>query len=612
MNPESLPICLNKSEGGEFFDEIIIGRFTRISFNRTLRIPDDGKDYPLPAGLGRFPIHRVEDYADKVPSDWLKEGGFFIPLYQKEALFLQFEGPEWHPTIAKVCVGRINAITGKNYSENLSSSQQDYVVIPEQKWLDGIATGNGTVNQFVAMPLGQGYTIEAQITDEEKFGGFQLVGFEAVEGRFPERDPAIDERIRRRDEQRRIKQTVLMSSPTQVSFSLGRSEGLNAAPLRDENYSMGIAAGGSIKQQIHPDSYGIDSWDKNKKRSITIHLVNSLAYKAITGKEAPSSPITMQQYQKFRIPWYSNYDETIIPIKPPSIFKRILSIAQIDAKRGVSDKNKVEPIKITPELIRNIKTPDQKEAIATYRIRARKDAETKRWKEALRNISFVIDLDNTIEPADYVFRSYCNFHAGNFKDGIIDASLALEKNPEYTEGFKWRAFCRKESGDYEGLRIDAEELIRYPSTELLGLEMKAEASLLTGQYNDAIYQALYLKKKMPENEKVEKILSEAREKNYQQIKENRVNQAPNNYAMALPSDRISEFVSIAQNAVNTGIKTPEEFARFLDKTAALKGKPKELREYTTSIWYCVKISCTNLPNPASWGDIYNIIDAELK
>ena len=28
----------------------------RIDFQRTLRIPDDGKDYPLPPGLGRFPI----------------------------------------------------------------------------------------------------------------------------------------------------------------------------------------------------------------------------------------------------------------------------------------------------------------------------------------------------------------------------------------------------------------------------------------------------------------------------------------------------------------------------------------------------------------------------
>jgi len=32
-----------------------------ISFQRTLRIPDDDKTWPLPPGLGRFPIVHVDD-----------------------------------------------------------------------------------------------------------------------------------------------------------------------------------------------------------------------------------------------------------------------------------------------------------------------------------------------------------------------------------------------------------------------------------------------------------------------------------------------------------------------------------------------------------------------
>ena len=39
-----------------------------IEFQRTLRIPDDGNTYPLPPGLGSFPIYRVEDYATRVPA----------------------------------------------------------------------------------------------------------------------------------------------------------------------------------------------------------------------------------------------------------------------------------------------------------------------------------------------------------------------------------------------------------------------------------------------------------------------------------------------------------------------------------------------------------------
>jgi hypothetical protein len=235
--PVPLEVCLGKTAGSQEFDEIMVGRFTRVSFHRTLRIPEDGHDYPLPAGLGRLPIHRVEDYAEKVPAKWLLDGGFFIPLYQKEALFLQFEGPTWHPTIAKVCVGRINAITGKPYADALSKNQQDYVVIPNQKWLDGICVSEGIVKQFVAMPLGQGYTIEAQITDEEKFGGFQIVVFDCVGGRFPNRDPFIDQEIL--DEEEYQKTGILFQ--------------------RDEP-AMGIAAGGSIRQSIYKDTYGVESW----------------------------------------------------------------------------------------------------------------------------------------------------------------------------------------------------------------------------------------------------------------------------------------------------------------------------------------------------------------
>jgi hypothetical protein len=41
----------------------------QIEFQRTLRIPDDGKIYPLPAGFGRFPLRHVDDYKETVPVD---------------------------------------------------------------------------------------------------------------------------------------------------------------------------------------------------------------------------------------------------------------------------------------------------------------------------------------------------------------------------------------------------------------------------------------------------------------------------------------------------------------------------------------------------------------
>jgi len=37
----------------------------QIRFQRTLRLPDDGKTYPLPAGLGAFPLRHIDDFAGR-------------------------------------------------------------------------------------------------------------------------------------------------------------------------------------------------------------------------------------------------------------------------------------------------------------------------------------------------------------------------------------------------------------------------------------------------------------------------------------------------------------------------------------------------------------------
>jgi len=488
-----LDVCLDK-----VFDEIQVGRFTKLSFHRTLRIPDDGRNYPLPAGLGSFPIHRVEDYSRTVPAKWLMEGGFFIPLYQKEALFLQFEGPEWHPTIAKVCVGKINAISGMPYSEALSRQSQDYVVIPDQRWLDGICSGVGVVRQFVAMPIGQGYTIESQLTDEETFGGFQIVVFECVDGRFPERDPEIDRRIR------------------QMEHDKKRGSGLNAAPLpkatlqlQPASECMGIAAGGNIKQQIHSDTYGIDSWSINRKRSLTIHLVNSLAYKAITGIDPPPSPITASEYQQARIPWYSHYNEATPVVKPASIFRRILGISGIEKKRGIAQSDDYCLRIYAEQRIHKIRTPDKHEASNTFRRRANESRSKEWWDSAIREISYVIDLGVDVCADDFALRSCCNYHLGKFRDGAIDGSLGLEKDQKCIEALSWRAYCRKSLGDHEELAEDADLLLKFPETELVGLELKAEAAMLAGRYCDAFNDAMDLRAKCPGNVRAEQICSEA-------------------------------------------------------------------------------------------------------
>lgn len=94
-------------------------------------------------------------------------------------MWIQFDGKKNEPKACKVAIGKVNSITGKPWNQKfLKGEEQDYVVIPDQPWLDGINAGDGYIKQFVAMPLGGGYTVEAQVTGKEDVGGLQVIVYD--------------------------------------------------------------------------------------------------------------------------------------------------------------------------------------------------------------------------------------------------------------------------------------------------------------------------------------------------------------------------------------------------------------------------------------------------
>jgi hypothetical protein len=163
------------------FPEVHEDAVCRVDFQRTLRIPDDNRDYPLPPGLGRFPVEHVEDHVPRLPAAWIEHGGVLLPMYQAEALWINFSGRHGfrsttgYPFAIKIAAGKINAVTGDAWNNGLVRAPQDYLVVPDQPWLDGFCVQKGLVRQIVAMPLGRGYTAEEQISGAAEHGGIQIV-----------------------------------------------------------------------------------------------------------------------------------------------------------------------------------------------------------------------------------------------------------------------------------------------------------------------------------------------------------------------------------------------------------------------------------------------------
>ncbi|KAI1085688.1 hypothetical protein F5B20DRAFT_587646 [Whalleya microplaca] len=155
-----------------------------ITLNRTIRVPDNRDTNFLPPGLGAFPLYKVLDFANRMPKEMAEKGGVFFPMYQKEAMWIEFSALA--PFAIKVYVGGVNAVSGLPMTENEATKQkrltmlkegkqiQDYMVVPGQRWLDGIASEDGKIRQFVAQPKGSGFSVEAQVTGEEKVGGIQI------------------------------------------------------------------------------------------------------------------------------------------------------------------------------------------------------------------------------------------------------------------------------------------------------------------------------------------------------------------------------------------------------------------------------------------------------
>ena len=308
-------ITLERSRLVFRFPEVHKHAVCRIEFQRTLRIPDDEKDYPLPPGLGGFPLRHLDDYASRLPEEWRERGGVVMPMHQSEAMWINFESPnsyryrQSYPFAVKIATGKICAITGDTWVNGLNGDPQDYVVLPKQPWLDGYCIEKGVIRQFVALPLGEGYTVEEQLTGAAEHGGIQIVA-------YPMKAERYEELIAPRPDSR-------------VLFD-GVSLGIRcmSAP------SIGLAPGGRMKQDIYNDHYGLDVWDQEHSSRCFVTITNSAQWLDITGEPPPTRPPTAKEYTEAGLPWFDYYDGDAKAVSGAEKFKGIKSVAQIDTEKG--------------------------------------------------------------------------------------------------------------------------------------------------------------------------------------------------------------------------------------------------------------------------------------
>jgi hypothetical protein len=301
------------------FPEVHPDAVLKVEFQRTLRIPDDGCDYPLPPGLGRFPLRHVDDHASRVPPEWLRRGGALLPMFQSEALWLNFSSPRGYPFAVKVGAGRINAVTGDPWSDALRRRPQDYLSIPTQPWLDGFSVAKGIIRQFVAMPLGDGYTVEEQLSGAAEFGGVQLLVHPLkAEAYRPEIRDAVP---------------------------------CLAACEMPPAYDMGLGAGGRMRQEIYDDPQRFADWDCSRRGRCFVHLANAVVWTAITGERPPTLPPTAADYTRQGLPWFEYYDADRTALEGGEALRWIRSVQELGWRNGarpLPENESVDGTRVVP------------------------------------------------------------------------------------------------------------------------------------------------------------------------------------------------------------------------------------------------------------------------
>jgi hypothetical protein len=88
-----------------------------------------------------------------------------------------------------------------------------------------------------------------------------------------------------------------------------------------------------MQQQIYADPYNLDDWDTEHCSRCFVHLVNTEAWKMITGQKPPTQPPTAKTYSQYGLPWFDYYAEGAASVQGAEILSKLKSVAKLGEEK---------------------------------------------------------------------------------------------------------------------------------------------------------------------------------------------------------------------------------------------------------------------------------------
>ncbi|KAI2471605.1 hypothetical protein F4781DRAFT_440219 [Annulohypoxylon bovei var. microspora] len=284
---DSIYIKFMASNPDTYYDQLL-----RISFQRSIRVPDNASESMLRPFLDSFPLFKVQDYAHRFPSEVVAKGGFFTSMYQTEAMWIDISARAVF--MIKLYIGGFNAVLGDRSMEDIQTkfqrlklveegeSTRDCAVMPSQLWLNGRLTSPGIVRQSVSMPMDQGDSMKAQLSRKGVIASLQI-----------KITPTIG--------QKRLSPRRLTSPKGNFFINIELlTHSIHPIPCSPSDLIVTIKNGDTIIMKFsyrseverlwerdRKDITDATHWMKDQTITISVHILNSASFLEVTGRNPP-------------------------------------------------------------------------------------------------------------------------------------------------------------------------------------------------------------------------------------------------------------------------------------------------------------------------------------